>query len=79
MGENRHVVPNRDGGWDVKAPNAERPSAHTDTQADAIDRARDIVRNAGGGEVVIHGENGKIRDKDTVAPAKDPFPPRDKR
>lgn len=79
MGENRHVVHNPDGGWDVKAPGAKRSSAHTDTQADAIDRARDIVRNAGGGEIVIHGEDGKIRDKDTVSPAKDPFPPRDKR
>ncbi|MDQ1537072.1 MAG: hypothetical protein QOE58_1465 [Actinomycetota bacterium] len=74
---NRHVVPNSDGGWDVRTPGGERSSAHRETQADAIDRAREIVRNAGGGEVVIHGQKGQIRDSDTVAPGHDPYPPRD--
>ncbi|WP_430407204.1 DUF2188 domain-containing protein (plasmid) [Janibacter sp. G349] len=75
----RHVVPNEDGGWDVKAPGAERASAHTDTQKQAQDRARQIVHNAGGGEVVTHGRDGRIRDSDTVAPGNDPNPPRDKK
>lgn len=75
----RHVVPNENGGWDVKAPGASRASAHTDTQKEAQDRARDIVRNAGGGEVRIHGRDGKIRDSDTVRPGNDPNPPRDKK
>lgn len=75
----RHVVPNADGGWDVVKPNASRASAHTDTQRDAIDRAREIVGNAGGGEVRIHGRDGQIRDSDTVAPGNDPLPPRDKK
>lgn len=73
----RHVVPNENGGWDVRAPDSQRASAHTDTQADAINRARDIVGNAGGGEVVIHGRDGRIRDSDTIAPGNDPNPPRD--
>ena len=68
----RHVVPNSDGGWDVKAPHGQRSSAHTDTQAEAIDRARAIVGNTGGGEIVIHGRDGQIRDSDTVAPGNDP-------
>ena len=75
----RHVVPSPDGGWDVVAPNSDRASSHHDTQSDAIDRARDIVHNAGGGEVVIHRPDGRIRDSDTVAPGNDPFPPRDRR
>jgi len=75
----RHVVPNPDGGWDVVAPNAGRASAHVDTQAEGIDRAREIVGNAGGGEVVIHRPNGQIRDSDTVPPGNDPNPPRDRR
>jgi hypothetical protein len=75
----RHVVPNSDGGWDVVAPNADRASSHHDTQSDAISRAREIVGNVGGGEVVIHGRDGRIRDSDTVAPGNDPFPPRDRR
>jgi hypothetical protein len=75
----RHVVPNDDGGWDVVRPGGQRTSAHTDTQRQAIDRAREIVGNTGGGEVVIHRSDGSIRDSDTVWPGNDPNPPRDKR
>lgn len=75
----RHVVPKSGGGWDVKAPNADRASSHHDTQAEALDRAREIVQNAGGGEVVTHGRDGRIRDSDTIAPGSDPFPPRDRK
>jgi len=74
----RHVVKNPAGGWDVKKPNADRASAHADTQAEAIERGRQIVHNAGGGELITHGRDGKIRDSDTVPPGNDPFPPRDK-
>jgi hypothetical protein len=75
----RHVVPSPSGGWDVKAPNAQRASVHVSTQAEGIDRAREIVHNTGGGEVVIHRPDGRIRDSDTVAPGRDPNPPRDRR
>ena len=69
---NRHVVPNPDGGWDVKKPHADRSSSHHDTQAEAEKRAKEIVGNNGGGEVRIHGRDGRIRDSDTVAPGNDP-------
>lgn len=75
----RHVVPSDNGGWDVVKPDGQRASAHADSQKGAQDRAREIVRNAGGGEVVTHGRNGEIRDSDTVKPGNDPFPPRDKK
>ena len=75
----RHVVRNPDGGWRVVAPNAERSSANTATQREAIDRARQIVGNTGGGEVVIHDRQGRVRDADTVPPGNDPNPPRDRR
>lgn len=68
----RHVVPNPNGGWDVVKPNAQRASSHHDTQAEAISRGRDIVGNAGGGELNIHGRDGAIRAKDTIAPGNDP-------
>ena len=71
----RHVV-HHDDGWAVKAPNADRASAVLPTQQDAIDRARDILRNDGGGELIIHGLNGSIQKTDTVPPGNDPFPPR---
>jgi hypothetical protein len=75
----RDVVPNPDGGWDVVKPDGRRASSHHNTQADAIDRGREIVHNAGGGELRIHGRDGKIRDSDTIPPGNDPNPPRDKR
>jgi len=80
MAENdRHVVKNPDGGWDVKKPLADRASSHHGTQADAERRAKEIVGNAGGGEVVIHDRHGRIRDKDTVSPGHDSNPPKDRR
>lgn len=68
----RYVVPNPNGGWDVKAPGASRSSAHTGTQAQAINRGRQIVGNAGGGELNIQCRDGQIRAKDTIAPGNDP-------
>lgn len=75
----RHVVPSPGGGWDVIAPKAGHASVHVDTQAEGVDRARQIVHNTGGGEVVIHRPDGSIRDSDTVSPGHDPDPPRDRR
>jgi hypothetical protein len=76
---NRHVVPDPDGGWNVVKPGSDRASAHQDTQREAVDRARTIVSNLGGGEVRIHGRDGQIRDSDTVGGGNDPNPPRDTR
>jgi hypothetical protein len=41
------------------------------TQAEAIDRGHEIVRNVGGGELIVQGRDGEIRDKITVAPGND--------
>jgi len=77
MTEQRHVTFDSDSGkWRVVAPGAERASAVEGTQAAAIDRAREILTNQGGGELVIHRPSGQIRGKDTVPPGHDPFPPR---
>lgn len=75
----RHVVPNPAGGWDIKKPGADRSSGHFDRQSDAVDRAKEILGRDGGGEAVIHGTDNLIRDSDTVAPGNDPFPPRDRK
>lgn len=63
----RYVQPNKErGGWDVVKEDHERASAHTDKKAEAVDRARQIVRNQGGGEVRIKDRHGKLIDSDTV-------------
>lgn len=76
MGKNQHVTPHPDGGWQVKGAGNKKATALTDTQADAINRAKEIAQNQGA-EVVIHRPDGKIRDKDSYGP--DPNPPKDKK
>lgn len=78
MGANRRIVQQRaDGDWEVRNPGGNRASAVAPTQAGAINRAREILTNDGGGELTIRGRDGKFRDSDTVRPGNDPHPPRD--
>jgi hypothetical protein len=77
VAEQRHVVKEGDK-WVVKKPGAERASSVHDTQREADRRAAEILRNAGGGERVTHGLDGRIRSKDTIAPGNDPNPPTDR-
>jgi uncharacterized protein YdaT len=72
-GKSHHVVHNKDGGWDIKKGGAERASGHFDTQKEAIDKAREISQNQKS-ELVIHGRDGQIREKDSHG--NDPYPPR---
>ncbi|MBK7446227.1 MAG: DUF2188 domain-containing protein [Ignavibacteria bacterium] len=44
------------------------------TQEKAIEQGKTIVINSNGGELIIHGIDGKIRDKNTYV-KKDPYPP----
>ena len=75
---NRTVYKRRDDGkWANKRNDSGRASSLHDTQRDAIDSARDMLKNQGGGELAVKGLDGKIRSKDTIAPGNDPFPPRD--
>lgn len=71
----RHVVMHPDG-WAVKAPGAQRASRVAPTQHQAINAARAILKNSGGGELLTHNRQGAIRQKNTIPPAPDPFPPR---
>ncbi|GFO59096.1 hypothetical protein GMST_14210 [Geomonas silvestris] len=72
--DEHHVVPNGDGGWDVKRNGADRASVHVDTKQEAIDRGRVISQNQGT-ELVIHNRDGKISNSDSHG--NDPCPPRD--
>ena len=74
-GKNQHIVPHPQG-WAVNGENNKRYTAITDTKAEADQIAREIARNQQS-ELVIHGKNGKIQDKDGFG--NDPFPPRDKK
>ena len=72
-GPNKRTVQKRDdGNYEVVKPGATRASAVTRTQADGINRAREILQGDGGGELVVRGNNGAIRKQDTVDPGNDP-------
>src|SRR3954468_21185578 len=66
----RYVVPTEDG-WQVQKKGAQRASAKAATQAEAVERATEIVSNDGGGKVIVHGTDGKVRETRTVAPSED--------
>jgi len=57
--------------WGVKV-DGKQISPNYDTQAVAIVFARTWLLGNGGGELVILGEDGKIRAKDTIYPGNDP-------
>ncbi|WP_348827105.1 DUF2188 domain-containing protein [Halomonas sp. RT37] len=71
-----HVVPNADGGWDIKKGGGKKSIKHFSLKSDAVDHGRGISKNQGS-EFVIHKKDGKIQNPDSHG--RDPFPPRDKK
>ncbi len=59
-----HVVPNKDGGWDVKINNAGHRTYHTRKKSTAIKKARAISRKHKT-ELVIHNSSGQIEVKNS--------------
>ena len=70
--QDRTVSRRPDGTWENKRNDADRASSLHDTQKAAQDAAREMLKNQGGGELTVKGVDGKIRDKDTIAPGNDP-------
>lgn len=72
----RTVSQRENGTWANQKDGGQRATSLHKTQKQAADAARQNLQNQGGGELKIKNEDGKIRQKDTIAPAKDPFPPK---
>lgn len=70
-----HVVPHQDG-WATQKEGAGRAGSVSDTQKEAIERAREQAKREKV-EVVIHRRDGSIRDSDSYG--NDPNPPKDKK
>jgi uncharacterized protein YdaT len=70
--KNQHVVPHQEG-WAVRGEGNSRVTSMHETQREAIEVARQISQHQHS-ELVIHGRDGKIRDKDSHG--HDPFPPK---
>lgn len=74
-GKNQHVVP-VSGNWGIRGEDNDRLTKVTQTKAQAVDIARDIAKNQKS-ELIIHGRDGKIQDKDSYG--NDPCPPKDRK
>jgi len=73
MGKNQHVTKHVSGNWQVKGSGNQKATVVTKTQGQAINIAKSIAQNQKS-EVVIHGVNGQIREKNSYG--NDLFPPR---
>ncbi len=72
---NVHIV-QRDKGWGTLREGGQRATEVFDTQEQAIRAGRQMARQ-GQGELLIHGEDGRIRARDSYG--NDPCPPKDKK
>lgn len=70
---NQHVVERPDG-WAVRGEGNSRDTSHHSKQSQAIREAKHIAENQGG-DAIIHGRDGKIRERNTYG-KKDYFPPK---
>jgi hypothetical protein len=69
---NQHITP-RGNQWAVQGAGNNRATAIVNTQREAINIAKPIAINQGG-DVVIHGRNSRIRERNSYG--NDPFPPK---
>lgn len=69
---NQHVTP-RDNGWAITGAGNSRATAIVPTQQEAIRIAKPIAQNQGG-DVVIHGRDNLIRERNSYG--NDPHPPK---
>lgn len=67
-----HVVPYGDR-WSLKAEGNQRSSGLFSTQEEAIARGREVARARGCSQLLIHGQDGEIKDERTYG--SDPYPP----
>lgn len=67
------VSPDGDGGWNVKTQGKSKAAANFEDKTDAIDKAKDIAKNASLGQVIIQKRDGTIQTEHTYG--KDPYPP----
>lgn len=75
----RMVYRRKDGKWVDKKNSNKKPSSVNNTQKEAYESSKKAIKKDGGGEIIIKGRDGKIRDKNTIPPGNDPCPPKDKR
>ena len=65
----RIVSRTKDGIWANKKINSNKATSFHSTQSEAKEAASIMLRNGGGGDIVVMSPDGKIRSQDTIPPA----------
>ena len=74
MGKNVHIVRSKNGeDWSVKSENSLRAFKNASTQKEAIEIGKSVAKN-NGVELLIHGKDGRIREKNAYG--NDSYPPK---
>ena len=63
---NRNVQPNEWVGWEIVRAGDRRASDFDATKAGALEKAREMVRRDGGGEVRLMNDLGRVVESETV-------------
>jgi hypothetical protein len=71
-----HVIPG-DGGWAVKGEGTSGTIHHT--KGEAVEHARTVVKHSGSGQVVVHGQDGRVAEHRTYRMPKVQDPPKKSR
>jgi len=74
MGKNndRMIYRRNDETWVNQREGASKASGVHSTQKEAMNEAKKMLQNSGGGELTVKGVDGKISSKDTIPPGNDP-------
>lgn len=60
-----HVLPRRDGKWQVKKEGAARATRVTEKKSDAVIEGKKLAKNTALGQLVIHKQDGSIQTEYT--------------
>lgn len=73
--KNLHIIPRVDG-WVIVSEGSPKVTSVHNTQLEAIETARKVAKKSSG-QLVVHGRNGRIREREHYS--SDPLPPRESR
>jgi hypothetical protein len=72
-GRTRFFVVRQSSAWVLRKSGSAQASRAYKTQREAVAAARRLIKEADGGEIIVHGRDGRIRGVDTYALGGDSF------
>jgi len=72
MHRQRHVVRRSDGVWEVRERVDSPALSRHANRRQAVDRAQEILRISGGGDLMVHDQDGHVSSRATVPTGHEP-------